>query len=211
MTNRCLSSSNLKEIVSTLATRDHRLASVISTVGPCNLERGVQGFPSLVYSIIGQQLSNNSARAIRDRLEILLKNDGFSPEGILKTSVDGLRGVGMSWGKAQCLHSLAELVSTGEIDFSKIETLEDEEIVRILTQVKGIGRWTAEMFLMFSLGRLDVFPINDQSIRSSLMSMYELTNETFRSQAGVIADKWRPYRTVASWYLYRYIDLDIKK
>ncbi|MFC1916785.1 DNA-3-methyladenine glycosylase family protein [Chloroflexota bacterium] len=164
-----------------------------------------------MYSIIGQQLSNSSARAIRTRLEILLEDDGFSPEDILKTSVDGLRRVGMSWGKAQCLHSLAELVSAGEIDFSKLETLEDEEVVRVLTRVKGIGRWTAEMFLMFSLGRLDVFPIDDQSIRSSMMHVYELTNENFRSQAGVIADKWRPYRTVASWYLYRHLDLNITK
>ncbi len=204
-----LNSIDLEVVANTLATRDPRLASVISTVGPCNLERGVQGFPALVYSIIGQQLSNSSARSIRTRLGILLAN-GFSPESILKANVDSLRGVGMSWVKAQCIHNLAGLVLTGEIVFSKLETLEDEEIVRILTQVKGIGRWTAEMFLMFSLGRLDVFPIDDQSIRSSLKRLYELTNESLKSQAWVISDKWRPYRTVASWYLYRYLDLDIK-
>ncbi len=206
-----LDSIDLEAVVNTLATRDHQLATVIGMVGPCSLERGVQGFPSLVYSIIGQQLSNNSARAIRTRLEILLENDGLTPEGILKTSVGDLRGVGMSWIKAQCVHSLAKLVLTGEIDFSKLELLEDEEIVKVLTQVKGIGRWTAEMFLMFSLGRLDIFPIDDQSIRSSMMRVYELTNENFRSQTRVIADKWRPYRTVASWYLYRYLDLDSTK
>lgn len=206
-----MNSSNIEEIVSTLVTRDHQLATVISMVGPCRLERGVQGFPSLVYSIVGQQLSSSSARAIRTRLEILLENDGFSSEGILKTSVDDLREVGMSWVKAKCLHRLAKLVSTGEINFSNLELLEDEEVVKVLTQVKGIGRWTAEMFLMFSLGRLDVFPIDDQSIRSSLKRLYNLTNEDFRSQARVIADRWRPYRTVASWYLYRYLDLDITK
>ena len=114
----------------------------------------------------------------------------------------------MSRVKAQCLHSLAEHVQAGKIDFSKLEIIDNEEIIRVLTQVKGIGRWTAEMFLMFSLGRLDVFPIDDQSIRSSMMSIYGLTKETFKSQAGVISDEWRPYRTVASWYLYRYLDLD---
>ena len=211
MPDNHLNSSNFEEIVSTLATRDHQLATVINMIGPCRLERGVQGFPSLVYSIIGQQLSSNSARAIRTRLESLLENDGFSPEGILKTSVDGLRGVGMSWVKAQCLHSLAKLVLADTINFSKLELLKDEEIIRILTQVKGLGRWTAEMFLMFSLGRTDIFPVDDQTIRSSMMRVYELTNDNFRSKAGVIADKWRPYRTVASWYLYRYLDLDITK
>ncbi len=203
-----LDSIDLKAVVNTLATRDHQLAAVINTVGPCRLERGVQGFLSLVYSIIGQQLSSNSARAIRTRLEVLLENDGLNPESIMKTSVDSLREVGMSWGKAHCLHNLAKLVLAGKIDFSMLESLEDEEIVEVLTQVKGIGRWTAEMFLMFSLGRLDVFPIYDQSIRSSFRRLYNLTDENFRSQAGVIADQWRPYRTIASWYLYRYLDLD---
>ncbi len=206
-----LNSIDLEVVANTLATRDHELANVISMVGPCRLQRGVQGFSALVHSIIGQQLSNSSARAIRTRLEILLEDDGLSPESIMKTSVDSLRGVGMSWVKAQCLHSLAELVLADEINFPKLELMEDEEIVRVLTQVKGIGRWTAEMFLMFSLGRIDIFPIDDQSIRSSMVRVYELTNDNFRSQAEMIADKWRPYRTIASWYLYRYLDLDITK
>jgi DNA-3-methyladenine glycosylase II len=204
-----LNSSDIEEIVSMLATLDQKLGTVIKMVGPCKLERGAQGFPALVYSIIGQQLSNSSASAIRTRLEILLGNDGISPASILKTGVDSLRSVGMSWVKAQCLHSLAEPVLADEINFSKLELLEDEEVVKILTQVKGIGRWTAEMFLMFSLGRADVFPIDDQSIRSSMMRVYELSNENFRSQAKVISDNWRPYRTVASWYLYRYLDLNL--
>ncbi len=200
-------SIDLEEIVNSLAARDHQLAAVMSMVGPCKLERGVQGFLALVHSIIGQQLSNNSARAIRTRVHALLGNDGIHPEGILGASVETLREAGMSRMKAQCLHSLAEHVLTGEVDFSKLETMEDEEIVRMLTQVKGIGRWTAEMFLMFSLGRLDVFPIDDKSIQSSMMRVYNLTNESFRSRAGVISDEWRPHRTVASWYLYRYLDL----
>lgn len=200
-------SVDLEEIVNTLATRDHQLATVISMVGPCKLERGVQGFPALVHSIIGQQLSDSSARAIHTRLATLLKDDGIHPEGILRATIERLRKAGMSQMKAQCLYSLAEHVLADKIDFSKLEAMEDEEIVRVLTQVKGIGRWTAEMFLMFSLGRLDIFPIDDKSIQSSLMHMYNLTTNNYKTQAELIGEKWRPYRTIASWYLYRYLDL----
>jgi len=203
-----LDSINLKEIVDTLATRDHQLAIIISMVGPCRFERGVGGFPSLVHSIIGQQLSNSASRAIRIRLDALLENDGIHPEGILRASIETLQKAGLSQMKAKCLRNLAELVLGGELNLSKLEAMKDEEVVRVLTQVKGIGRWTAEMFLMFSLGRLDVFPIGDKSIQSSMIHVYDLTNESFRSQAGMISDKWCPYRTIASWYLYRYLDLD---
>ncbi|MDP6501747.1 MAG: hypothetical protein QGI51_06875 [Dehalococcoidales bacterium] len=198
-----------KEIVDELATRDHQLAVVIGRVGSCRLERGVQGYPALVHSVIGQQLSSSYARAIRTRLAAQLNNDDIRPDAILKARIDGLREAGMSRIKAQCVCSLAEHVLSGEIDFSKLEAMEDEDIVKLLTRVKGIGRWTAEMFLMFSLGRLDILPLGDQSIRSSIMSIYGLTSEGFRSQAKLIGEKWRPYRTVASWYLYRYFDLDV--
>ncbi len=206
-----LNSIDLEAVADMLATRDHQLATVINMVGSCQLQRGAQGFSALVHSIVGQQLSNSSARAIHTRLATSLKDGGINPEGILATSVESLRIAGMSQMKAECLRSLAEHVSTGEIDFSKLETLEDEEVVRVLTHVKGIGRWTAEMFLMFSLGRLDVFPIDDQSIRSSLKRLYDLTNESLKSQVWAISDKWRPYRSIATWYLYRYLDLDITK
>ncbi len=199
--------ADLKEAVTRLRAGDSKLAGVINSVGPCTFERGAQGFPFLVNSIIGQQLSSSSARAIRTRLEAFLGDGEINPEVILATNVEGLREVGMSWAKAGCLHGLAEMVSTGEIDFPGFETMEDDEVVKSLTRVKGIGRWTAEMFLMFSLGRPDVFPVDDQSIRSAVMRLYDLTKDTFKTESALISDNWRPYRTIASWYLYRYLDL----
>ena len=208
MLNNQLESVEIKKAVKALMERDQRLTAIIKMIGPCQLERGPQGFQALANSIIGQQLSGRSARAIRARVAALYKNGSIQSEGILETSLERLRDAGMSLGKAQCLHSLAQLVVDDEINFLMLETKEDEEVIRILTQVKGIGRWTAEMFLMFSLGRLDIFPINDQSIRSAMIRLYDLNKVNFKSRTSEISDEWRPYRTIASWYLYRYLDLD---
>ena len=196
----------LIKAVSSLKERDTQLAKIIDAVGSCRLERGAQGFIALVYSIIGQQLSNSSAKAIRSRFDALF-DDNINPQLLMEIGYEELRRVGMSRMKAECLQSLAEHVLAGDINFSELEGMGDEEIIKALTQIKGVGRWTAEMYLIFSLGRLDIFPIDDLSIRTSMARVYNMTGGSLKSQAEMIAGKWRPYRTVASWYLYRYLDL----
>ncbi len=113
----------------------------------------------------------------------------------------------MSWAKAKCLRSLAEHVLAGDIDFDGFDAEDDETIIEKLTGVKGIGRWTAEMYLMFSLGRLDVFPVDDGSIRTAMRQVYGIPQSGFVTRARKTAERWRPFRSVASWYLYRYLDL----
>ena len=193
--------------VSELKKRDPRLAEVIDQIGPCRLERGAQGLAALAHTVIGQQLSNSSARAIRSRFNILFGNDGIDPQRLAETSEEDLRKTGISLAKARCLRSLAEHVLSDKINFLKLETIDDEAVISTLTQVKGIGRWTAEMYLMFSLGRLDVFPIDDLSIRTAIFRVYDFPETGLITLAKQTAEQWRPYRTIACWYLYRYLDM----
>ncbi len=205
----CINQPNPTDIeaaVSKLEKRDSRLAEVIDQIGPCLLERRTQGLTALVDSVIGQQLSNSSARAIRSRFDLLFENDGIDPRCLVGISEEELRKTGMSLAKVRCLHSLAEHVLSDKINFLKLEAIGDEAVVSTLTQVKGIGRWTAEMYLMFSLGRLDVFPIDDLAIRTAMSRVYGIPEKDFIALARETAEQWRPYRTIACWYLYRYLD-----
>ena len=158
--------AELETAVSILKKRDPRLSEVIDQIGPCRLERREQGLAALAYSVIGQQLSNSSARAIRSRFDRLFENDGIDPQRLAATSEEELRKAGLSLAKARCLRSLAEHVLADKINLLRLEAIDDEAVISTLTQVKGIGRWTAEMYLMFSLGRPDVFPIDDLAIRA---------------------------------------------
>ncbi len=198
---------DIETVVSELGKRDSILGEVIDQVGPCRLEYRAHGLAALIYSVIGQQLSNNSARAIRARFDILFKNDDINPQCLIGTSEEELRKIGLSLAKARCLRSLAEHVLLDKINFLKLETIDDEAVITNLTQVKGIGRWTAEMYLMFSLRRLDVFPIDDLAIRTAMLRIYGLHEVGFIAQARQTAEQWRPYRTIACWYLYRYKDM----
>ena len=199
--------TEIKAAVGKLKKSDSRLAEVIDQIGPCRLERHAQGLTALVYSVIGQQLSNSSARAIRTRFDILFEHDGIDPQRLAATSEEELRKAGLSLAKARCLRSLAEHVLSNKINFLRLEALDDEAVISTLTQVKGIGRWTAEMYLMFSLGRPDVFPIDDLAIRTAMLRVYGFPETGFISQARQTAKQWRPYRSIACWYLYRYLGM----
>ncbi len=190
-----------------LKKRDRRLSRLIERVGPCHLERGRQGMTTLVNSIVGQQLSNRAAGAIRARMYSLLGDGDIDPKRLAAVSEEDLRNTGMSWAKTRCLRGLADQVLTGDIDLAGFDAEDDETIIDNLTRVKGIGRWTAEMYLMFSLGRLDVFPVDDGSIRTAMRQVYRIPQAGFVARARKTAERWRPFRTVASWYLYRYLDL----
>ena len=201
-----LNQVELPAAVRELKKRDNQLATIIEQVGPCRLKRGEQGLSPLVYSIIGQQLSDYAAQAIRSRFQGLIGSNVIKPEQLAETSEEELRRTGVSWAKARCLRSLADHVLSGSIDFDKFENQDDEDIIRTLTRVKGIGRWTAEMYLMFSLNRMDVFPINDMALRTAMRKVYGLDGDDFETQACHIADGWRPYRSIACWYLYAHLD-----
>ncbi len=131
----------------------------------------------------------------------------FCPETVLEFSIDELREQGVSNQKANYLHSLAQHVVDGDVDLAGISKLDDEDVIENLIQIKGIGRWTAQMFMMFSLARLDVLPTDDLGIKTAFKNIYRMRELPNPKKMEKIAKPWRPYATVACWYLWRSLEL----
>ncbi|HBH52213.1 MAG TPA: DNA-3-methyladenine glycosylase 2 family protein [Planctomycetaceae bacterium] len=193
--------------VAHLRRRDPVLREVIEQVGPFALRLQGARFPMLVRSILSQQISGKAARSIETRLRDRLKPFRVTPEAIASLSAEELRGVGVSPQKARSLHDLASRVAQGEVRLSRMGRMSDDEVIAELIQVRGIGVWTAQMFLMFSLGRPDVFPHDDFGIRSALKRLHRLSELPDRATSHHLASPWRPYATIASWYCWRSLDL----
>ncbi len=190
-----------------LCDADQKLAGIIDRIGPCLLARREKGFPALAYSIVSQQLSKSSANSIRSRFDSLFSGLSADPLELINIADNELRQTGLSLPKIHYLKDLADYVISGKLDFDSLEDLDDESIISMLTEIKGIGRWTAEMYLMFSMNRLDVFPVGDKAIRSAISLLYNVPKTSPDAVYIQIAGKWTPYRTIASWYLYRYLEL----
>lgn len=186
---------------------DPVLAAVIQQVGPVTLKPQRDRFKLLVRSIISQQISTAAARTIRERLETALKPAGVRPETVAHLSVEQLRALGVSRQKASYLLDLADKCADGTVRLSAIGRMSDEDVITELTQVKGIGRWSAQMFLIFSLGRLDVFPHDDLGVRNAIRRMYRLKELPGKDQCLEIGNLWRPYATIGSWYCWRFLEL----
>ena len=197
---------NLTEITDILKRNDEILAKVIADIGPCYLKRGEQGFCALVNSIISQQLSKSASKSIGEKLTKLLGTDIAHPALFNRVSERELKDIGLSQNKAKYIKELSKYVQEGWINFSQLEDMDDENVIKTLTQFKGVGRWTAEMYLMFSMNRLDVFPIDDVAIRNAISSLYGIPKPEIDEKAREVADNWKPYRTVVCWYLYRWLD-----
>lgn len=184
-----------------LSKSDEIMAQLVSRHGPCQLaEREFRPFQTLATSIISQQLSAKAADTIERRVMMLVPT--FTPYDFLGTSIDALRSVGLSSAKARYILELAARVVTGKLDFDILLHQPDEDIITALTELSGIGRWTAEMFLIFGLRRPDVLALRDAGLRRSVKLLYGTTELEQVGQA------WRPYCSVASWYLWRHLDPD---
>ncbi|WP_165229136.1 DNA-3-methyladenine glycosylase family protein [Aquisphaera insulae] len=182
---------------------DPGLRAIIKRVGPCRLKPRPDRFGTLVRAIVSQQISTKAAESINARLH-LLGGDPHRPEALLALSQEALRGVGLSAGKARYVVNLAEAVASGAVPVEGFDdSWDDAAIVASLTSIKGIGVWTAEMFLIFSLNRPDVLPVHDLGIRSGLRDHHGLEDLPRPRDCHALAESWRPYRTVASWYLWR--------
>ena len=190
-----------------LRANDPVMKSVIDAVGPYTLRFDGDRFGLLVRSIVSQQISTSAARAIRKRLMELLGPDGLTAANLARFTTDELRSVGLSLQKASYVADLTGKVNDGTVQLRQIGRLSDERVVETLTQVKGIGRWTAQMFLIFSLGRPDVFPYGDLGVRTAIRDRYGLDDLPDKATAHTIAAAWRPYASVASWYCWRILDL----
>ena len=194
-----------------LRRSDPILRRVIERVGPFNLRRDADRFGSLVRSIISQQISVSAARSIRLRVKRLTAPGRITPEKLLRLSGAELRSAGLSVQKQTYLLDLAGKVRRGEVKLRSIARRDDEVVIEELTQVKGIGVWTAQMFLMFSLARMDVFPHDDLGIRNALKRLYKLQDLPDKKTSHEIATPWRPYATMASWYCWRSLELPINE
>ncbi len=187
-----------------LSRSDPVMRRIIKVVGPCGLRPGARGdnFTTLLRAIVGQQLSTRAAETIWNRVLALQANGKkVLPEDILSLPDAKLRGAGLSNAKVAYTKDLARKVVGHEISLKRFSHLDDEAIVSLLTSVNGIGRWTVEMFLIFKLGRPDVWPVGDLGIRNAVQRAYGLEPTDHNLQ--VVAEAWRPWRSVASWYLWR--------
>jgi DNA-3-methyladenine glycosylase II len=186
-------------------SKDKYIKPLIKKYGHCEIKPRVHSdyFQGLVGVIIGQQLSGRVADIIFDRLKKKVKGK-LAPNKILEISDQGLRDCGMTWAKARLIKDLARKVKENILQISKLNVLSDGEVMRELIAVKGVGRWTAEMFLMFSLGREDVFPDDDLGIGKGFA---KVVGKKLKGEKLVkFANRWKPYRTVASWYLWRSLE-----
>lgn len=182
-------------------------------VGPCWLaNRKRQPFRALVSAVIGQQLSEQAATSIRRKLADSLGSDNAMwPEQLAHSRVDYLTGHGLSGAKARCLISLAQATVSGGINFNEVGKMPDDRVIEVLTEFKGIGRWTAEMFLIFGLKRPDVFSMGDIGLRRGAQLVYALNNRLDQEEFAYLAELWKPYRTIASWYLWQILDAGQKR
>jgi DNA-3-methyladenine glycosylase II len=200
-----------QEALDHLSRADDKMAELIDQHGPLDLEARRRGRPAepygaLLRSIVGQQLSVAAARTIYVRLIDLFGGSTPSPRELLDVDAETLRGVGLSRPKVGYIRSLAQHVEDGELHLGSLDEMPDDEVIAELTAVKGLGVWTAHMFLMFHLGRPDVLPVGDLGVRRAVERLYGLEELPDAETLDRLAERWRPYRTLACLYLWHSLD-----
>ncbi|HEX8076133.1 MAG TPA: DNA-3-methyladenine glycosylase [Thermoleophilaceae bacterium] len=187
------------------------MRGLIDRLGPLDPEARRRGRPTdpygaLLRSIVGQQLSTAAAQTIYGRVTELFRGKTPTPRQLLKADPEALRGAGLSRAKVAYMRSLAEHVLSGELELDRLNELSDEEIAAELTAVKGLGQWTADMFLIFHLRRPDVLPVGDLGVRRAAERVYELEQIPTAAELAELGEPWRPHRSLASLYLWRSLD-----
>ncbi|HEX7031839.1 MAG TPA: DNA-3-methyladenine glycosylase [Nitrososphaera sp.] len=195
----------VKEALKHLSAADPRLAEIIESVGAYEIKLRKDPFRSLVEAIIYQQLAGSAADAIYRRF-IRIYGRVPRPAQLLATKDSELRAAGLSSRKIEYLKDLAARASDGRLKLSQLSKMRDEEVIEQLVQVKGIGRWTAEMFLIFCLGREDVLPVGDLGLRKAMQKAYSLAELPTPEIMWNIARPWRPYCSVATWYMWKSLE-----
>ena len=196
------------DALSHLRSADPRLAAVIDRVGECAFAPRAEGthFGAVARAIVYQQLSGKAAGTIHRRFEELYGGRAPTAAELLATPDERLRGVGLSRQKTSYLKDLATRVAAGEVPIESLDAMSDDEVLEALVRVKGVGRWTAQMFLMFRLGRPDVLPDLDLGVQKGLQLAHGLKTLPRPRDVLRLGESWAPYRTIASWYLWRLLD-----
>ena len=192
-----------------LMRRDPVLAAIIKQHGPCRLGMArdrYDHFSMLVRAIVFQQLSTKAATTIHNRLLEAMPDGRCTADALALLDDERLRTAGISRQKAKYLRDLCEKVAAGEVPLDSLDDLSDEEVITALTRIKGIGRWTAEMFLIFRLQRPDVLPVGDLGITNAIQKAYRLRKKPTADRMRKLGEAWRPYRSIASWYLWRSLE-----
>jgi DNA-3-methyladenine glycosylase II len=200
-----------EQAVEHLRAADDTLRELIDAIGPLDMEQRMRGRPADAYgallrSIVGQQLSTKAARSIYERLIGQFGGTTPTPQELLDADPEEVRSAGLSRPKVRYLRSLAEHVLSGELELERLPDLSDEDVVREITAVKGLGQWTADMFLIFHLGRPDVLPVGDLGVRRAAERAYGLEILPPAEDLEALGERWRPYRSLASLYLWRSLD-----
>lgn len=203
----------LRDAEKYIAKNDKKLAPVIKSSGPCRINPHSDHYGELVGSIVGQQLSSKAAATIWRRILDLFGGKMPTPEQLLKIDGQKLRDAGVSWPKVGYMKDLAQHIIDGRLDLGHVSTMPNEQLIEQLTAVKGIGEWSAHMFMMFGLGRLDILPVGDLGIRKAIMQLYGLKEMPSAEQIITVSNKnhWHPYESVASWYLWQSLDNNPQK
>jgi DNA-3-methyladenine glycosylase II len=187
-----------------LVKRDRILKRLIPRFGPVHLVNGGDPFVTLARSVVGQQISVQAAQAVWERIELACPK--LSPQQFIKLGQDKLIACGLSKRKTEYLLDLAQHFVSGALHVDKWMSMDDEAVIAELTQIRGIGRWTAEMFLIFNLSRPDVLPLDDLGLIRAISVNYFSGEPVTRSEAREVAANWEPWRTVATWYMWRSLD-----
>ena len=187
-----------------LIEKDKRLGNLIKSYPKDFLFTKSDPFLTLARSIVGQQISVKAAQSVWDRLEMKVKK--IAPYNIKKIHSNSLKSVGLSRQKVKYLKNLSDAFIENKVKIKLWSKMNDEEIIQDLIQIKGIGRWTAEMFLIFNLCRADIFPLDDIGMIKGLCKIYNLDYPINKNKVLKIGNKWKPYRSIATWYLWRSLD-----
>lgn len=201
-----LKTNLLREAHEHLTQADQILAGVIRKIGPCTLTRQTNRYQNLLRAIVGQQISSAAAKSVFKKLEAAVHPQKLQPMTVAALSESDLRAVGLSSQKVHYVQNLTQHVLEKRLNLRCLHYKEDAEVIELLTDVKGIGVWTAHMFLMFSLGRPDVLPWGDLGIQVAIRNLYGFSAPPTKADCLEISQPWRPYATIASWYLWRTVD-----
>jgi DNA-3-methyladenine glycosylase II len=196
----------MRKAINHLKKSDPVLAAIIERIGPFRMQYGDPTFHTLAESILYQQLNGKAAETIFNRFTAVA-GDPVTPQGILKLSDAQMRGVGLSRQKTAYLRDLSEKTKAGLLEFERMTDMSEEEVIAHLTQVKGVGVWTAQMFLMFTLRRPDILPTGDYGVQAAIKKHYKKRKWPKPAAMLKIAKPWVPYRSIASWYLWRSLDI----
>jgi DNA-3-methyladenine glycosylase II len=203
-----ITEAKMRKIVKEIGVLDKRFTSVIERselcdIGTTNPERS--HFESLVSSVISQQLATAAARTIKQRF--VLECGKVTPKNVAAMDLEQMRGAGLSGAKSKTIQGLAEAALSKEVDFKNIHEMSDEDVYRDLTKLWGIGPWTVDMFMMFQLGRLDIWPTGDLGVRRGWEKIHKLKEEITPEDLGKKGEKFRPHRSIVAWYCWRALDI----